>query len=51
MKRKIFCFDFNGKKQSQSKGKKKTIYNGENTKSSNSIIYRKKKKLTIEEYL
>ena len=33
------------------KKKKKTIYNGENTKSSNGIIYRKKKIIIIEEYL
>ena len=42
MKRKIFCFDFNGIKNNLSlRVKKKPIYNGKNTKSSNGNVYRK----------
>ena len=42
MKRKIFCFDFNGiKKNLNLRVKKKPIYNWKNTKSSNGNVYRK----------
>ena len=50
MKRKIFCFDFNGKKQSQSKGKKKP-YIMEKILKVQTVSYTERKKLTIEEYL